>query len=298
MEIKLEEPRKNKFGLFRKNLKINKAVGENIIFIGTTGSGTRTCQLKFYDLLMKENLVNEKSIFINSYGENSAYINWMTTLNDFKDNEIRKEDVYIYNLMDQVEFKEFKTIKFAQYNNLQKPIFFNMNYIERLDDKTKKIYSIKLAEYLNSLPINKGKEIPIIINEISFFKLIDYKKYSNIIKDLNKKGYFLIASISSSYNPNEAISYIKESFNHIILMKIEIRDNELDLLFPNMFKNKKSLWNLNDGQYYYLNNFIKVNSKPLSMPFNKKKLLIKLPDYLRIKEMKEIMKIEKIIKNF
>ncbi len=59
MKIKLKDKKK----LFKK-LILNKEKKENILFIGTIGSGHKEFMFSLFDIMKKENLINKRSIFI------------------------------------------------------------------------------------------------------------------------------------------------------------------------------------------------------------------------------------------
>tara|TARA_B100000700_G_scaffold68939_1_gene76361 strand:+ start:36298 stop:36597 length:300 start_codon:yes stop_codon:yes gene_type:complete len=82
------------------------------------------------------------------------------------------------------DFKEEST-KNKLYN---KNICFHLPYLGKCQVKLRQNFNVKIFNFLNNLPENHEKEIPIFINNIGFLKQTDFKRYEEVVTELNNKG--------------------------------------------------------------------------------------------------------------
>jgi hypothetical protein len=270
--------------------EIVKKRGENILISGCSISANSVSISSFLSSLLSEGNIDGKSISINTNGDNSFYANWISILQENKKSDITQRDFLLLNLMYQKELTAFEKINFNKntVNNLLKDhTLFLCPALEKSSEKLLKMFNKRLYCFLKNLPINTGKEIPILITEISLLKKNDSRRYLRMLKDLNKKGYFLIITINS-YPENPY--FLQEAFKHMLIMKDYTNNNDLIEIF-NKEKLKINIRNLDIFEYYYLKDFKLTSKKFKKMPYLLPKKLDKYPDYSRMHDFLLIAKI-------
>ena len=276
--------------------ELNKEKGENILFVGCIGSGKTETQFSLYQLLFSEGYIDERSIYLSVYGDSSVYLKWVSILDKYSKNKINKNDFILFNLLDEKEREVFNLINFKS-KGIQKIInkhtMFLFPALEKSASELSLECSKQFTDFLNNLPVNNGKEIPIFISDLYILKKKDYIHYAKIVKDLNNKGYFFVATIEG-YPTGEAedsVVILKEVFKHIFIMKTHTEDEILINIFDKI-KLKRNIKDLNAGEYYYLNNFIPTHKEPRNFPYITTSILNTLPNYERLDKFLLIHKIE------
>lgn len=292
MKVELKEPIK---GIKNKILKIfnnepflEKNKGENILFMGTTGSGKSETMISFYNVLMKNNIIKDKSIYIDIQSHIMFFNSIISIIN--KNNDSKSKVFNFCNPKDLNELNEFNNINFNNKNiknileeNHKLFLYPNINQTSLLSG---------LFNYLINLPKNKSEnEIPIFFEDLSIFKNSnDYKILYRLIKILNKKGYFCVCGIRD-YNvmlkPEELMINLENIFEHAFIMKLEIHSEKyLKEYFSQL---AKPIMYLNLGEYYYFKKFNVTHKELRRFPYelkdNEKNKLINY-DLLKSKEIK------------
>jgi hypothetical protein len=296
MIIKLKE-NKTKFldKIRNKYPEIKKEKGENILMVGCTGCGKSESMLSLYKLLFLEGYIEDRSIILSIYGDNSIYAKWISILAEHKKRDITKKDFSLFNLMDEKERETFNQINFkssAVQKILNKHTMFLVPALESSIATLSHNINKQFYDFLKNLPINTGKEIPILITDIYLLSKNNYRRYSKVAKELNKKGYFFITTIEGY---PESIDYslpiLKETFKHMLIMRTESYDEKLKSIFDKI-DFKTNVRNLNAGEYYYLKDFKITNKNKKSLPYLPAPMVSVLPDYERFDKLLLINKIQ------
>jgi len=161
----------------------------------------------------------------------------------------------------EAHLAEFNKIDFNSkvvQSALNKPTFLVNNYGTFFEDK---VFQSILYNYFKKLPINKGKEIAIFIEDAEIFSYFKESSMFSMIEELNQKGYFVVACFKWVFKLNPLV---KRLSNHLIIIKsIYNQSSIINLIKPN--KIKTTVKNLEDGQYYYLDNFRLKKEKPVEI---------------------------------
>lgn len=301
MKIELKEPKKNKISFIDKKFVLKKEKGENLLYIGSVGSGKHESILSFIHELYKQKNIN-KYIYINTRGDLNSFIISSTIMKKFDKNfsffNLLKLNNNDFGFFENIDFKNETIQKELNKKNL----LFLFPYLEKLTSNLKEKAKEKITSFLVNLPENKNdKEIPIFIEGIEIIKENDLITFEKIIKIINNKGYFLIAGISnnSCSDIENLTNFLKINFKHTFLMKTEIQGITYLEDYFSLYKTKVQY--LNSGEYYYLEN-LKVNDlKKRKMPYNLNELDIKdYNNYMEITEeyIEKKLKIVDKIKKF
>ena len=269
MKIELRENKRHKFDMLRRKFILEKSNQENILFIGTTGSGKTECLLSFiYNLYNQKKI--DKYIYIDIKGDLSLFVKHSSILDKFK-KTFNLFNLLKQNNLDFFEKIDFKNITIKKELN-KKSLLFLFPALQKSFLQLNQLVNKKIAQFLINLPKNNNKEIPIFIDGIELLKESDFKKFERIVKIINKKGYFVVCSISdySFKKPEDLIMALEKCFQHVFLMKSELhREEYLENYFSGY---KERVHNLNAGEYYYLKDFKKVDYKKRKMPYELNKI--------------------------
>ena len=279
MKITLKEPIK-KLALLEKiksKLKIKKEPvfqkekGENVIFMGTIGSGRSESMLQFYKELMKNKYIEERSIYINTCADNAAFHKLGVILDSNKDFKIN-----VLTGLNQEGLQTLNSLNFKNKNirNIfsKEHSIFILPYACKISQNIKNEIFSQLASYLINLPKNKNdKEIPIFFEDLSSFDLQNFEIFKRIVKILNKKGYFVVCSIEDYHHTlteEQLMNNLEEIFEHAFVMKLEIQGHDYLIDYFKKFNFRESVMHLNPGNYYYLKNFKETNLNCFGLPYD------------------------------
>tara|TARA_Y100001960_G_scaffold333922_1_gene442348 strand:- start:53827 stop:54672 length:846 start_codon:yes stop_codon:yes gene_type:complete len=235
----------------RKGSHIFKEEKENILFGGGDGSGrSETLRMMIYELLSEKQISN--FLYFNFLGDNSAFYRTAETLEPFGlINE--KNKLYIYNFLTRLNTNNTNT---TQYFMTKKAIDNMKTDLSKknsvfLFPQIEKYFIQSFFDILEALPKNTGKEIPIITDNISCFKLDDFINYSKLMKEVNNKGYFFINSIYGMFNLysfEDSFNILKNDHSHILMANSQIN---LDNRYMKNIKLEKKLNYIEPGHFYY-----------------------------------------------
>ena len=272
--------------LFEDNHIFKKNKGENILFIGDTGSGVKDSALNLFKFMLEKKYINNHSIFLDFYGDKLFYFKWISILNDHFSKNITKQNFQLFNLLDDKEMDLFPSLKFNHkiiQNYLKKHVML-LSPVFLYKNKEKNIET-RYLEYLHNLPINEEKEVPIFISGTSFFNL----KHQNLINKLNKIGYFFIV-ISDSYKIQfDNIKKLENIFQHTFIFT--------------SFANLGSALNFNFFElekfnYYYFYKFQSISDNVFNYPTKELNVLNNLPEYEKISTLISEVIFSDKLKNF
>ncbi len=250
MKLRFEDRSGIKYTL-RKGSHIFKEEKENILFGGGDGSGrSETLRMMIYELLSEKQISN--FLYFNFLGDNSAFYRTAETLEPFGlINE--KNKLYIYNFLTRLNTNNTNT---TQYFMTKKAIDNMKTDLSKknsvfLFPQIEKYFIQSFFDILEALPKNTGKEIPIITDNISCFKLDDFINYSKLMKEVNNKGYFFINSIYGMFNLysfEDSFNILKNDHSHILMANSQIN---LDNRYMKNIKLEKKLNYIEPGHFYY-----------------------------------------------
>tara|TARA_Y100000034_G_scaffold136034_1_gene210405 strand:+ start:23249 stop:24127 length:879 start_codon:yes stop_codon:yes gene_type:complete len=239
------------------NFFMHKEKGENIIIGGGDGSGRTEILLQFFLYMVKNNIIDKNSVFIDFVNNNSIPIKIQTILSNYA-LDFNHKDFIIFSPTFKNNVNIFNNIKFNdgfQKKLLNKHKFFLMPCLEKSIYEYKKNSISQFFNYLKSLPNNEGKEIPIFVDHLSDFKYQDFKEYSEIMKTVNNKGYFFINSTYGMFNIfdfEKSFQVLKDSHKHFLMAHSQIN---LDNNFIKHINFKEALNNIESCDFYYLKDF-------------------------------------------
>lgn len=207
--------------------------------------------------MVKNNIIDKNSFFIDFVNNKSIPIKIQTTLNHYLTN-FNHKDLVIFSPILNNSVNIFNQINFN--NNFQKILLnkhklFLMPCLEKTQLEYKEFLISQFFNYLKSLPINEGKEIPIFVDNLSDFKDKNFQEYSEIMKIVNKKGYFFINSTYGMFNIHNFennFQILKDSHKHFLIAHSEVNLNNK---FIENIKFKKELNKIHAGEFYYLKDF-------------------------------------------
>ena len=291
MKIKLTN---KKNSIFNKTLIINKERGENIIIGGGDGSGrSEMLNNLLYELIFQKH-IHKSSIYINFIGDTSQYRKIINCLNEF--NLIKKNDFFLLNSLSTDAYSQFNKLDFK--SSLLQDYFTNKHLIllthsmEKSSTVLQDTMNNKVYELLDNLPENKGAEIPIIIDNISYFKDHHFKKHMETMQNLNKKGYFFINSTYGMFNIHnfdKNFPLLKDNHKHFLMAHSQINLNNQ---FMKDIKLKIPLNNIHVGEYYYFKDFVLKNKKPMKFPYKDICFLEKMPELVSQEDILRKLKIQ------
>tara|TARA_Y100000588_G_scaffold245324_1_gene259633 strand:+ start:12701 stop:13546 length:846 start_codon:yes stop_codon:yes gene_type:complete len=235
----------------RKGSHIFKEEKENILFGGGDGSGrSETLRMMIYELLSEKQISN--FLYFNFLGDNSAFYRTAETLEPFGlINE--KNKLYIYNFLTRLNTNNTNT---TQYFMTKKAIDNMKTDLSKKNSvfllpPIEKYFIQSFFDILEALPKNTGKEIPIITDNISCFKLDDFINYSKLMKKVNNKGYFFINSIYGMFNLysfEDSFNILKNDHSHILMANSQIN---IDNKYMKNIQLGKKLNHIEPGHFYY-----------------------------------------------
>lgn len=252
MKIELKTNKK----LFN-NFFMHKEKGENIILGGGDGSARLEILLQFFLYMVKNNLIDKNSVFVDLVSYQSVPIKIQRVLNNYLTN-FNHKDLVVFNPTLNNKVNIFNQINFNdhfQKNLLNKHKIFLMPCLEKTRLEYKEFIISQFFNYLKSLPINEGKEIPIFVDNLSDFQDKHFQEYSKIMKTVNEKGYFFINSTYGMFNMHNFennFQILKDSHKHFFMAHSQINLNNK---FVENIKFKEKLNNIQAGQFYYLKDF-------------------------------------------
>jgi len=258
IEIEIENKKNGYMSkIFNKNIVIRKKDKENIFIVGNSGFGKKRISLVIFNELIEKNLINEKTIVLTTY----QCEEFLSILEKGVGRDLKGEDFVFFDLKGFEKQAEFNKIDFNSkvvQSALNKPTFLVNNYGTFFEDK---VFQSILYNYFKKLPINKGKEIAIFIEDAEIFSYFKESSMFSMIEELNQKGYFVVACFKWVFKLNPLV---KRLSNHLIIIKsIYNQSSIINLIKPN--KIKTTVKNLEDGQYYYLDNFRLKKEKPVEI---------------------------------
>ncbi|MBM26156.1 MAG: hypothetical protein CL760_10835 [Chloroflexi bacterium] len=250
MKLRFEDRSGIKYTL-RKGSHIFKEEKENILFGGGDGSGrSETLRMMIYELLSEKQISN--FLYFNFLGDNSAFYRTAETLEPFGlINE--KNKLYIYNFLTRLNTNNTNT---TQYFMTKKAIDNMKTDLSKKNSvfllpPIEKYFIQSFFDILEALPKNTGKEIPIITDNISCFKLDDFINYSKLMKKVNNKGYFFINSIYGMFNLysfEDSFNILKNDHSHILMANSQIN---IDNKYMKNIQLGKKLNHIEPGHFYY-----------------------------------------------
>ena len=283
MHIKLETG--NRF--FKKTILLKKNKGENIIFGGGDGSGRSECLNMLFREMILGNYIDKSSIYINLLGDQSAFFKNASLLSESnllnENNLIAFESFTNEGLNGFIE-NDFKNSA-LQSLLIDKHVYLAMFALEKVGPKHKSVIYNKIYDLIGNLPINKYKEIPIFIDNISDFEDDDFNKYRELVNLGNKKGYFFVTSTCGMFNlKNFYLNFkiLKGLHQHFLIARSHLN---LDNKFVKHIAFKKKIDDLCPGEFYYLKNFKLENKLPLRFRFYSPELLDNMPEYIAQKAL-------------
>lgn len=168
MKVELKEPKKNKISFIDKKFVLKKEKGENLLYIGSVGSGKTESLLSFLYELYKQNKAN-KSIYIDTKGDLSIFLKYAAILKKFNKN------FQLFNFLKHHNLKFFENIDFKNETIKKelnkKDLLYLFPVLEKSGVASKDKIIKKVAEFLINLPDNDSEEeIPIFINGIGILR--------------------------------------------------------------------------------------------------------------------------------
>lgn len=238
--------------LINKEIIISKKKGENIYLTLLTN-------------MFEQNLIPKHSIHINtkvSIGATEFYSSFL----NYNDQLKNLEKIDLINEQNLIDFSEtnFNTKATELYN------YFSQKHLILLSPSLSKNLNFQntfdffplLFNFLINLPKNKtNKEVPIIIDNIEQFSLLNLISFETVISNLNKKGYFFISMNSDIKKLDRDNNILYKKHHHFLLFN---QDN------PNYFFSNFSdakLDTLKPNQYHYYHKNKLINKKPLTFPY-------------------------------
>ena len=244
------------------NFFIHKEKGENIILGGGDGSGRTEILLHFFLYMVKNNIIDKNSVFVDFLHNQSIPMKIQTTLSKNLQ-DFNYKDFIIFNPAFKKNFNIFNDIKFNdsfQKKILNKHKLFLMPCLEKSIFEYRDFIISQFFNYLKSLPNNEGKEIPIFVDHLTDFQDKHFQEYSEIMKTVNKKGYFFINSTYGMFNIHNFennFQILKDSHKHFFIAHSQLNLNNK---FIENIKFKKRLNDIQSGEFYYLKDFeLKIN---------------------------------------
>jgi hypothetical protein len=245
--------------IFRKGSHIFKEEKENVLFGGGDGSGrSETLRMIMYELLSEKQISN--FLYFNFLGDNSAFF-WTADRLESCDLINEKNKLYAYNFL--TNFNIFNT-KIPQHPMTQKAIdnmktdlskknsvFLYPAIGNMVSKEIEKYFIQSFFDILEALPNNTGKEIAIITDNLSCFRLDDFIKYSKLMKEVNNKGYFFINSTYGMFNLysfEDSFNILKNDHSHILMANSQIN---IDNRYMKNIKLGKKLNHIEPGYFYY-----------------------------------------------
>lgn len=288
MKIIFKENNKKFINKFKKSFELKKSIGENILFLGSNGTGTTNCLFYLFDYFLENKCIQNNSIFIDLNSYSDLYIKWISTLNNNMQKNINGNDFIFFDFHNKNENHFFNQ---SLKNNKN---FFNIfnkhTFINSTNPNLKN--NNELYNFLKNLKKNNNKEIPIFIENIHLRSIKDQDYFLDILKTLNEKGYFFICSMQSldNFKYKEKLNSV---FNHTLHFKTEVIDSSIKKILKNKeieidIKNQKS------GKYYYINNFKRIEPNSKTFPYKDIKIIKNMP---KVKKIMHIVMSNKI-KNF
>ena len=191
-------------------------------------------------------------LYFNFLGDNSAFNRTAETLEPFGliNDKIK---LYIYNFLTRLNTNNTNT---TQYFMTKKAIDNMKTDLSKknsvfLFPQIEKYFIQSFFDILEALPKNTGKEIPIITDNISCFKLDDFINYSKLMKEVNNKGYFFINSIYGMFNLYSfeySFNILKNDHSHILMANSQIN---IDNKYMKNIQLGKKLNHIEPGHFYY-----------------------------------------------
>lgn len=248
---------KNENKIFNKKILLEKEKGENIILGAGDGSGRSGILLCMFNEMIKSKSIGTSSIFINLLGDNGFMAQLVSLLTNH--NISVEDDFFLFNSLTKGLPFEFKDIDFKDptvYNFIKdKHVLLSLPCIERISFEEGRPILDKMYEFIENLPINEGKEIPIFIEYFPNFKEDDFNKYIDLVKMSNKKGYFFVTityGMFNFYDFNTQFPILQDTHRHFLMAHSQLN---LDNKFMKDIHLKKPLNELDCGYFYYLKDF-------------------------------------------
>lgn len=258
--------------IFNKKLLLNKEKGENIIIGGGDGAGRCDILLSLFNQLIKTNQIDKSSIWLNLEGNVSLLYRLVALLEGY--NISVEDNFFFFNGMNphpdfegehtffsSVDFKNRAIQDFVKDRHVL--TVTNSLYNPKSDAYKDVLYNA--YNFIENLPVNNGKEIPIFIDHISDLKSEDFYQYIRLIEIGNKKGYFFITSTYGMFNLesfDRHFPILQETHRHFLIANSQIN---LDNKFIEDIKFKEPLKYLIPGMFYYLKDFELQNKEAFAI---------------------------------
>lgn len=264
--IKLKSTNQNKY--FNKEVIITKEKGENIILGGGDGSGRSQILLDILYELIETNQV-DKSIFFNFLGDNSFSYRIYSIFEHLNENP--EEKMLFLNSISENAMSEFRSFDFKDSKTQDylkdKHLVFSTPALEKTPLKIYDEVFELFYDFLSNLPINNGKEIPIIIDHLSVLNYQNFLMYSDLMKKVNDKGYFFISSTYGMFNIHSfdtVFPLLMKDHKHFFIAHSQVN---LENKFIKNSNFSKSIKKLNIGHFHYLKDF-KLKHKSLKINYH------------------------------
>lgn len=238
----------------QKKVLIEKKEKENIIVGGGDGSGRSSVLFDFLNDLLNEKQINS-FIFLNFEGSSV----FLENINSLLTHHGKEKDCFLFHSLTPKthdELMKFDFLKEETQRNLKdKNIGFLMPYlpattVDIYEENLNKIFS-----FLENLPFNKNKEIPIVVDNLSCFNEKYFFRYSEIMKKLNNKGYFFINSTYGMFNINSfdrVFPVLMKDHKHFFIFYSQLNLNNK---FINNYNFSNAIKSLDPGSFHYLKDF-------------------------------------------
>jgi hypothetical protein len=281
--MKLKMINNNKF--FNKNLIFEKEKGENIILGGGAGSGRTELLLQIFKSLLDDRYIDKSSIYITTIGNSLPIIKIISMV--IGKTDLNKDNLFIFNALKNMD--DFISLNLNN-EELQKSISnkHKMFLIPSLIKSSKNLIDIvhsQIYDFIKNLPINNEKEIPIFLDEISYFEDNHFDSYNKIIEKANSKGYYFITSVYGMFNIKNLernLPIFMKNHNHILMACSHLNLNNN---FLNKIKLNKPLNKLSEGEFYYFKNSELENKSLLKLRYKEIDILKEIPYIMSEKEI-------------
>lgn len=221
--IKLKINNTNTTNIFNKSLSFKKDKNENILISGMYSNYNVFCFIN--------EIIEQKSadnfIYININGDLDLYNKYKPFFSNYKFNN-----------------------KILDLNNTNNTYSINRDnlFLFYPDLNYTNIANIEpIYRFLLDLPLNTGKDIPIVIDAFKFLNKEQMSRLEEVIYSVNKKGYYFIIDFQKlKYVIHKDRDIASKLFTHSIIFKQE-EDVEYDFLNSDKINELKH----NEFFYYY-----------------------------------------------
>ena len=212
-----------KLNLRRRNIfnsdkyQVDKKNKENILIVS---SSPETSSNIIFNLIhnLKETNQIDSSIIINNKGVNIS----TDFISAISENKVPKP----YNIVNCLKnnLKDFNiSISISDFTDKYNLII--LPNVAKLSSSELKKTNKYIFDIISALPNNKGKEIPIFLDNIFYLTKNEIVILNTIIKNANLKGYFFITSFDK-YN-NSKTRILNETHDHTLVTQHDVENEAL-----------------------------------------------------------------------